>query len=261
MHTETTTPAPAPAPDLMVALDVPSRQEAVGWVQALGDSVTVYKVGLELFIADGPATLAMLREKGKRVFLDLKLHDIPRTVARAVSSASRFGADWLTLHASGGTAMLRAACQAAEEEGATLRLLAVTVLTSLDDKDLAELGLSLNTSVQVDRLGHLAVKAGVHGLVCSPHEVGRLRQALGAKPYLVTPGVRPGGSARGDQKRVATPRQATLDGASALVVGRPILESSDPRGAAEAILEECRIAAEDRARTPNAEPVATQEPT
>ncbi len=236
--------SPTRPPELMIALDVASEREATDWVRRLGDPVSCYKVGLELFIADGPRTLAMLKDAGKRVFLDLKLHDIPRTVSRAVSAASRFGAEWMTLHAAGGTAMIRAACQATEEEGATLKLLAVTVLTSLDDKDLAEMGVTRGASAQVDRLGLLAIRAGAHGLVCSPQEVRRLRQTLGAEPYLVTPGVRPGGSALGDQKRIATPRQATLDGASALVVGRPVLESSDPCGAVEAILEECRLSTE-----------------
>ncbi len=239
------TPSPH-VPDLMIALDVPSAREAADWVRRLGDSVSCYKVGLELFIADGPRTLGMLRDAGKRLFLDLKLHDIPRTVSRAVTAAGRFGAEWTTLHAAGGSAMVRAACQAAAEQGPTLKLLAVTVLTSLDDSDLAAMGVAQGSSAQVDRLGLLAIRAGAHGLVCSPRELRHLRRTLGAEPCLVTPGVRPGGSALGDQKRIATPRQATLDGASALVVGRPVLESCDPCGAVAAILEECRGATEDR---------------
>lgn len=226
-------------PDLIVALDVSSATEAAAMVRRIGDAVSFYKVGLELFVADGPDTLAMLQDRGKRVFLDLKLHDIPRTVARAVSSAARFGAELLTLHAAGGQAMVRAAVEAAAESGAPLRLLAVTVLTSLDDADLADIGVGRRAAEQVDALGRLAVGAGAQGLVCSPQEVGRLRAALGAVPYLVTPGVRPSGGDLGDQKRVATPAQATRDGASALVVGRPILESADPRAAALAIAAEC----------------------
>jgi len=227
-----------PAPELIVALDVSSATEAAAVVRRIGGAVSLYKVGLELFVADGPDTLAMLADRGKRVFLDLKLHDIPRTVARAVASASRFGAELLTLHASGGRAMLQAAAQAAAESGGTTKLLAVTVLTSLDDADLAELGVGRPAADQVDALGRLAVGAGAQGLVCSPREVGRLRAALGAGPYLVTPGVRPAGGDLGDQKRVATPAQAARDGASALVVGRPVLEAPDPRAAARAIASE-----------------------
>jgi orotidine-5'-phosphate decarboxylase len=229
-------------PDLIVALDVPSATEAAALVRRIGDAVSFYKVGLELFVADGPDTLAMLADRGKRVFLDLKLHDIPRTVERAVASASRFGAELLTLHAAGGRAMVEAAARAAAEAGGRTRLLAVTVLTSLDDRDLADIGVQRTAADQVDALGRLAVDAGAHGLVCSPQEVGRLRRALGAAPYLVTPGVRPAGGDLGDQKRVATPAQATRDGASALVVGRPIVEAPDPRATALAIAAECAVA-------------------
>lgn len=226
-------------PDLIVALDVPSATEAAALVRRIGDAVSFYKVGLELFVADGPDTLAMLADRGKRVFLDLKLHDIPRTVERAVASASRFGAELLTLHAAGGRAMVAAAARAAAEAGGRTRLLAVTVLTSLDDRDLADIGVQRTAADQVDALGRLAVDAGAHGLVCSPQEVGRLRRTLGATPYLVTPGVRPAGGDLGDQKRVATPAQATRDGASALVVGRPIVEAADPRATTLAIAAEC----------------------
>ena len=226
-------------PDLIVALDVSSATEAAALVRRIGNAVSFYKVGLELFVADGPDTLAMLNDNGKRVFLDLKLHDIPRTVARAVASASRFGAELLTLHAAGGKAMIQAAAQAAADAGTEMRLLAVTVLTSLDGTDLADIGVMRSALDQVDALGRLAVEAGAHGLVCSPKEVGRLRAALGVAPYLVTPGVRPAGGDLGDQKRVATPAQATRDGASALVVGRPIVEAADPRAAALAIAAEC----------------------
>ncbi len=226
-------------PDLIVALDVSSATEAAAVVRRIGDAASFYKVGLELFIADGPDTLAMLADNGKRVFLDLKLHDIPRTVARAVASASRFGAELLTLHAAGGKAMIQAAVAAAAESDREMRLLAVTVLTSLDDVDLADIGVLRSATEQVDALGRLAVEAGAQGLVCSPQEVGRLRTSLGVTPYLVTPGVRPAGGDLGDQKRVATPAQATRDGASALVIGRPVLEAADPRAAALAITAEC----------------------
>lgn len=224
--------------DLIVALDVPSSTEAQALVDTLGDAVSFYKVGLELFIADGEATLAMLRERGKRIFLDLKLHDIPRTVARAVTSASRFKVDLLTLHAAGGRAMIAEAAAAAAACEHPPKLLAVTVLTSLDDADLASIGVHRAAADQVDALARLAIEAGADGLVCSPKEVARVRAAVGEKAYLVTPGIRPAGGALGDQKRVATPADAVRDGASAIVVGRPIVQVPDPRAAALAILAE-----------------------
>jgi orotidine-5'-phosphate decarboxylase len=224
--------------DLIVALDMPNAAEAEALVRRIGDAVEFYKVGLELFISDGPATLAMLRDQGKRIFLDLKLHDIPRTVGRSVASAGRFDVELLTLHASGGSAMIAAAAQAAGEARLEIKLLAVTVLTSLDDRDLNEIGFPRNAADQVDRLGRMAMEAGAHGLVCSPREVGRLRSELGGSPYLVTPGIRPAGGDSGDQKRTATPASAVRDGASAIVVGRPIVEAADPRAAALAILGE-----------------------
>ena len=228
--------------DLIIALDVPSAAEARAVVDTLGDAVSFYKVGLELFIADGEATLAMLRKRGKRVFLDLKLHDIPRTVARAVSSTARFDVDLLTIHASGGKAMIAAAAEAAAAAPHPPKILAVTVLTSLDDADLADLGVGRDAAAQVDALGRLAVESGAGGLVCSPREVGRLRAALGPAPYLVTPGIRPAGGDLGDQKRVATPAAAARDGASAIVVGRPVVQAPDPRVAAFAILAELQSA-------------------
>ncbi len=226
--------------DLIIALDVPTATEASAVVDALGDAVSFYKVGLELFIADGEATLAMLRERGKRVFLDLKLHDIPRTVERAVVSAARFGVDLLTIHACGGRAMIAAAAAAADAAPNPPKILAVTVLTSLDNSDLADIGVGRDAAAQVDALGRLAVESGADGLVCSPKEVGRLRSALGPKPYLVTPGIRPAGGALGDQKRVATPADAVRNGASGIVVGRPVVQAPDPRAAALAILDEMR---------------------
>ena len=221
--------------DLIVALDVGSAKEAEATVGRIGDAVSFYKVGLELFIADGVETLAMLRGRGKRIFLDLKLHDIPRTVERSVKSAMRFGAELLTIHASGGAAMVRAAADASEGR---IKIVAVTVLTSLDAFDMVDIGVTRTPADQVEALAHLAVANGAHGLVCSPQEVGRLRKALGEAPYLITPGVRPAGSDVGDQKRIATPAQAVRDGASALVIGRPILEAPDPYAAAMAIRAE-----------------------
>ena len=224
--------------DLIIALDVPSAAEARAVVDTLGDTVSFYKVGLELFIADGEATLAMLRERGKRVFLDLKLHDIPRTVARAVSSVARFGVELLTIHACGARAMVAAAAEAAAAAPHPPKILAVTVLTSLDNADLSDIGVDRDAAAQVDTLGRLAIESGADGLVCSPKEVGRLRSALGPEPYLVTPGIRPAGGDLGDQKRVATPAAAAHDGASAIVVGRPVVQAPDPRAAALSILAE-----------------------
>lgn len=223
---------------LIVALDVPSAREAAEAVARIGDAVSFYKVGLELFLADGPETLRMLRAEGKRVFLDLKLHDIPRTVERAVSSCLRWEPDLLTIHAQGSVAMVEAAARAVREAGAATKILAVTVLTSLDRSDLDLLGVARPVEEQVLALGRLAVGAGAHGLVCSPREAGALRAALGPGALLVTPGVRPAGGAVGDQKRVATPAEAIRAGATHLVVGRPVLGAPDPRAAALAIRAE-----------------------
>ena len=228
---------------LIVALDVPSSREAAEAVARIGDAVSFYKVGLELFLADGPETLRLLRGEGKRVFLDLKLHDIPRTVERAVGSCLRWGPDLLTVHAQGSSAMVEAAARAVREAGAATRILAVTVLTSLDRSDLDLLGVARPVEEQVLALGRLAVGAGAHGLVCSPREAGALRKALGPDALLVTPGVRPAGGALGDQNRVATPADAIRAGATHLVVGRPVLGAPDPRAAALAIREEMAAAA------------------
>ena len=180
----------------------------------------------------------MLRAEGKRVFLDLKLHDIPRTVERAVGSCLRWEPDLLTIHAQGSVAMVEAAARAVREAGAATKILAVTVLTSLDRSDLDLLGVARPVEEQVLALGRLAVGAGAHGLVCSPREASALRAALGPGALLVTPGVRPAGGAVGDQKRVATPADAIRAGATHLVVGRPVLGAPDPRAAALAIRAE-----------------------
>ena len=229
--------------EIIVALDVPSAAEARQAVREIGDAVAFYKVGLELFIADGPAVLDMLKGEGKRIFLDLKLHDIPRTVERAAASCMKFGVELLTLHASGSKAMIAAAAQAVQAAGSQTRLLAVTVLTSMDASDLAILGVTRTMQEQVVALGTMAVAAGAHGLVCSPQEVAALRRALGPDPWLVTPGVRPAGADVGDQKRIATPGPAIRDGATHLVIGRPILGAADKRAAAQAIRAEMTAAA------------------
>jgi len=226
--------------ELIVALDVNSRQEAVEKVKAIGDPVGFYKIGLELFTAEGPDVVKAVKDLGKKIFLDLKFHDIPRTVERAVKSGGRLGVDLMTIHSVGGKAMIRAAADAAAEFGESApKILAVTVLTSLDQADLADIGIAGRTPAeQVAAMARFATENGAHGLVCSPKEVGALSKALKAGTLFVTPGVRPAGAAVGDQKRVATPAEAVRDGATHLVVGRPILAAEDPVAAACAIRAE-----------------------
>ncbi len=233
--------------ELIVALDVPSVDMIPSVVDALPDEVSFYKVGLELFIAGGPASLRPLAERGKRIFLDLKLHDIPRTVARAVRTAAAHQVSLLTLHGMGGRDMLTAAAEAADTFGADApELLAITTLTSLNQTDLGELGITRELGPHTHAIGKLAIDCGIDGLVCSPLEVGGFRADLGPEVSLVTPGIRPAGSAVGDQKRVATPASAIAEGASYLVVGRPILQADDPAAAARQILEQ--IAQANQAR-------------
>ena len=224
--------------EIIVALDVNNRQEAVEKVKAIGDSIGFYKIGLELFSAEGPDVVKAVKDLGKRIFLDLKLHDIPRTVERAVKSGARLGVDLMTIHSVGGKAMIQAAADAAAEFGANgPKILAVTVLTSLDQNDLADVGIVNRTPAeQVMAMAKFATDNGAHGLVCSPKEVGALSKALKAGTLFITPGVRPAGSAVGDQKRVATPAEAVRDGATHLVIGRPILAAPDPVAAAKDIL-------------------------
>lgn len=223
-------------PEIIVALDVPTSRAIAPVLARLPAELSWYKVGLELFCAEGPAALAPLRDRNCNIFLDLKLHDIPRTVERAVKSAARHGVKLLTVHACGGRPMLEAAAQAARDAGPDRpRLLAVTVLTSMDANDLADVGVTRPVSDQVRALAELALSAGIDGLVCSPQEVGELRRRLGPDALLVTPGIRLPGGERGDQKRVATPGAAAHDGATHLVIGRPILEAADPAAAVRAI--------------------------
>lgn len=225
--------------ELIVPLDVPSSDRSRAIIDTLGDAISFYKVGLELYTAEGPAALDYLKESGKRIFLDLKLHDIPRTVAGAVASAARHGIDLLTVHAAGGREMLAAAAESAAGFGGDRpRLLAITTLTSLDDSNLAEIGIQRPLREHTLAMGKLAVDSGIDGLVCSPHEVSHLRETLGTDPIFVTPGVRPLGAEVADQKRVATPEMAVEAGATHLVIGRPITQAPDPRAAAEAILGE-----------------------
>jgi orotidine-5'-phosphate decarboxylase len=226
--------------ELIVALDVNSRGEAVEKVKEIGDGVGFYKIGLELFTAEGPDVVKAVKDLGKKVFLDLKFHDIPRTVERAVKSGAKLGVDLMTIHSVGGKAMIKAAADAAMEFGENRpRILAVTVLTSLDVSDLADVGIVGRTPAQqVEAMAKFAVDNGADGLVCSPREVGSLSKALKEGTLFITPGVRPAGAAVGDQKRVSTPADAVRDGATHLVVGRPILAAENPPAAARMILDE-----------------------
>ena len=218
---------------LVVALDFPSARPALDLVDRLDGACSWFKVGLELYLGAGPGIIETLAGRGFNVFLDLKLHDIPNTVAGAVRSIAGCGASLLTVHAAGGEAMLRAAVEAAESGP---RLLAVTVLTSMDAEQLMGVGVSSSPASQVLRLGRLAVSCGLTGLVCSAQETAPLREMLGAEPILVVPGIRPAGTEVGDQKRVGTPAAALAAGATMLVVGRPITQADDPGFAVQSIL-------------------------
>jgi orotidine-5'-phosphate decarboxylase len=222
---------------LAVALDYPDAYQAMKLVDSLGQTCQWFKVGMELYYAAGNDMIRQLRDRGFDVFLDLKLHDIPNTVAGAVRSATEAGASLLTIHASGGSAMMTAAADAAKAPGSP-RLLAVTVLTSMDAAQLTGTGVTASPAEQVLRLANLATQSGIDGFVCSAEEVAAVRAATGPNTLLVIPGIRPAGAAIGDQKRIATPAQAIAQGASMLVVGRPITQAADPGAAAEAILDE-----------------------
>ena len=222
---------------LAVALDFPNEPEAMQLIERLGQTCQWFKVGMELYYAAGNSIVQRLRDRGFNVFLDLKLHDIPNTVAGAVRSATQAGASLLTIHATGGAAMMSAAAEAASAPGSP-RLLAVTVLTSMDANELTGIGITASPAEQVLRLARLAQASGIEGIVCSAEEVATLRKETGPNTLLVIPGIRPAGSAVGDQKRIATPAQAIAHGASMLVVGRPITRAHDPAEAARAILQE-----------------------
>ena len=229
---------------LIVALDVPDAASAVRLVGQLENHCQWFKVGLELFVSAGPAVIEPLVERVHSVFLDLKLFDIPNTVASAVRSAAALGVKMLTLHAAGGPAMLAAARAALDEIAARdgveklPELLAVTVLTSMDQAQVNAVGLTRSPAEQVELLARMGLDAGIRGFVCSPQEVAGLRALTGPTGVLVIPGIRPAGAAVGDQKRIATPADALRQGASYLVVGRPITQAPDPAEAAEAILKE-----------------------
>jgi orotidine-5'-phosphate decarboxylase len=217
---------------ICAALDFPSWEKAEPFARAVAPAVGMLKVGLELFAAEGPPAVRAAAALGRPVFLDLKLHDIPNTVEGAARSAAGSGAALLTVHASGGAEMVRAAVRGA---AGRVRILAVTVLTSLDADALEAIGLAGPPEAAVVRLARLAVAAGAGGLVCSPHEVRAVRAAVGPAPLLVVPGVRPPGAAKGDQARVATPADAVAAGADVVVLGRPLRDASDPVRAAQEI--------------------------
>jgi orotidine-5'-phosphate decarboxylase len=227
-----------PRQRLIVALDLPSAAAAQKVVAAVGDSAFCYKVGMQLYTAEGPRVVRDLIASERRVFLDLKYHDIPNTVASAVCEAARLGVSMLTVHASGGGKMLRAATEAAASLNPNLMILAVTVLTSLTDTDLDELGVHGGVQDQVLRLAALALANGCQGVVASAREAAKVRSELKDHFAIVTPGVRPAGAAHGDQARVVTPAEAIAAGATHIVVGRPITGAADPAAEARAILAE-----------------------
>jgi len=238
-------PAPLPVDPLeearkrlIVALDVPDAASAARLIGQLEGNCCWFKVGMELFTAAGPALLEPLVKRGHSVFLDLKFHDIPNTVAGAVRSAARLGVRMVNVHAAGGPAMLAAARAALDGVEDRPELLAVTMLTSMDQAQLKATGLDRSPSEQVELLARMSLEAGIRGFVCSAQEVASLRGLTGPEGVLVTPGIRPAGSDIADQKRIATPAEALRQGASFLVVGRPITQAPDPAEAAEAILKE-----------------------
>lgn len=225
---------------IIVALDLPDPNQALALARAVGPHVGAVKVGKELFVSAGPDIVRALRAEGVGVFLDLKFHDIPNTVAKAVAAATRLDVQMLTLHAGGGREMMQAAEKAAQETAASLGrpaplVLAVTVLTSFNEAGLAETGVSGGIENQVERLARLATDSGIRGLVCSPLELLRLRSVLPSRIQLVTPGIRTGNEKADDQKRTLSPAEAMAAGASWLVVGRPIYAAADPMAAAQAI--------------------------
>ncbi|MGI4758019.1 MAG: orotidine-5'-phosphate decarboxylase [Janthinobacterium lividum] len=228
-----------PLDQLIVALDFPSQRDAMQMVDRLDGTVRWVKVGLELYLAEGRAVVDALRAHNLEVFLDLKLHDIPNTVASAVRIAGQTGASLLTVHAAGGPAMIAAAVDAAP---ASLRLLAVTVLTSMDETELHAVGVEGNPQEQVVRLGTMAMAAGVYGLVCSPAEITPLRSSAVQQYRLVVPGIRPSGYPADDQRRTATASDAIRSGADMIVVGRPVTRASDPAATARHLLDEIAAA-------------------
>ncbi|PYK64801.1 MAG: orotidine-5'-phosphate decarboxylase [Verrucomicrobia bacterium] len=223
------------ADKIIVALDVPTKREALDLAEKLGEQIAFFKIGLQLYTAEGPEIVRAVSATGSKVWLDLKVHDIPNTVARAVESAGRVGVQMLTIHLSGGSEMVRAATAARVNN---MLLLGVTVLTSATEKTLREIGIQDKVDDQVLRLAKLGVEAGIDGVVASPHEIKSLRREFGDKIKIVVPGIRPSWSEAGDQKRTMTPREALEAGADYLVIGRPIIAHPDPNEAAAKILQD-----------------------
>lgn len=221
---------------LISALDLPELDQALAMVDRIGGAVEWYKVGKQLFTHYGPQVIRELKARGKKVFLDMKFHDIPNTVANAIRSGALIGGDIIDVHASGGPAMLAAAAEAMRETGA--KVIGVTVLTSMDQAQLEAIGISATPQEQVLRLAHLVGEAGLSGVVCSALELPMLRKEMGEEFLTVVPGIRPAGVSAGDQKRIMTPRQAKEAGADFIVVGRPILADPEPAEAAARILQE-----------------------
>ena len=228
-----------PRDRLIVALDVPDLASAEAMVSRLGDTVTFYKVGMELAYSGGLSFVRRLADAGKKVFLDLKLHDIPNTVEKATAQVADLGATFLTVHAFPQT--MKAAVKG--RGAGSLMILAVTVMTSYDDADLVEAGYALGVKDLVERRARQAHSIGVDGLILSPEEVSAMRALLGPDITLITPGIRPSGSAAGDQKRIMTPANAIKAGADYLVIGRPVTQADDPKTSAEAIIAEIRSVA------------------
>jgi orotidine-5'-phosphate decarboxylase len=257
MSTATAAAVDSPESRIVFALDFPGVAEARAGADRVRGCVGVLKVGLELFVKEGPPALSIARDAGAALFADLKLHDIPETVERAVASLAPAGARFVTVHAAGGTAMLSRAVERAERDSkGQLMVLAVTVLTSLDDADVQAQGVSGRAQDHAVRLARLAWSAGVRGFVCSPAEVARLRAELGPEATLITPGVRPAGAATHDQKRVATPEEAIAQGADYVVVGRPIRDANDPAEAARAVAREIAAGRARRSTAAGSSPTA-----
>lgn len=227
---------------LIVALDFPSAAKARQAAKTISPATNFFKVGKQLFTAEGPAFVRELVEGGNKIFLDLKYHDIPNTVGLAVVAAAELGVSMLNVHASGGAKMMRAATEAAAKSKNKPLVLAVTVLTSLTDSDLQEIGVAGRSLDQVLRLAALARANGCDGVVASPAEAAELRREMGTGFLIVTPGVRPAGSAQNDQARLTAPAEAITAGATHIVVGRPITGAADPAAAARAVLEEIAMA-------------------
>jgi orotidine-5'-phosphate decarboxylase len=230
---------------LIVALDVPDSNSALAAVDQLSGHVGSFKIGLELFTREGPRLVGEIRDRGERIFLDLKLHDIPNTVAGAVRSVCKLGIDMVTVHASGGAAMLEAAAIEAQSSDSPPLILAVTALTSLSEEDMVRFGVNGSMEEWVERLALTAYNAGIRGLVASAREITMLRSKLDPQLQLVIPGIRPKGTDAQDQSRTATPYDAVKAGASYLVVGRPITKANNPVDAADAIVEEIARALRD----------------